>query len=184
MGKNINRQLDRLRQAGNMTTQQDRYFNLETQLRHCDDKTAECQNHSDLVTTRLERDIERFRVEWHERMRQVLEVFHKQQAEFFENQVKDFSSVLPALGTLDSKRSDLATKAPQSEKLEINYSVNSGGVKASVAGKNSASAAEKAPPPAAAPSSPPPAEDLLGSGVQEISLDASYSSEDGFGTES
>lgn len=186
-GKNINKQLDRIRQAGNMTTQQDRYFKLESQLRYCDDKTADSRNQSDLVTDRLDRDIERFRVEWHERMRQVLEVFHKHQVQFLQNQAKNFSSILPALATLDSKRSDLTVEAPQSEKLEINFSVNSGGAKASVVVSNPGSAVENFPPPDSgdmpSTSSPPspPSENSPSEGIQNLSLNTSYSSEDGFG---
>jgi hypothetical protein len=183
-GKNLNKQLDRIRQAGNMTTQQEKYFKLESQLRHCDEKIAESRNHSDLVTSRLERDIDRFRVEWHERMRQVLETFHKQQVEFLQNQAKDFSSVLPALAMLESKRSDLAMEAPQSEKLDIAFSVNSGGAKATVVvGGNSGSPVREVP---AHPADD--AEVMLHSSsdqdLQPISLDSSYSDEDAFGSDS
>lgn len=173
-GKRLNKQLDRIRQSGNMPTQQDRYFKLESQLRHCDEKTVESRNHSDTVTTRLERDIERFRVEWHECMRQVLQAFHKEQVQFMERETKDFLSVLPALESLDSKRSDLATEAPQSEKLEINLSANSSGaIMTSIVGGNPGSAVMTpiSPPP------PPPPDD--GEDLRPISLTPSFSSDDG-----
>lgn len=187
-GRTLNKQLDRIRQAGNMASQQDRYFKLESQLRHCDEKTAEYRNQSDVVTTRLERDVDRFRVEWHERMRQVLETFHKQQVEFLQGQTKEFSSVLPTLSTLNSVRSDLTTKAPEKVEMKINFSVNSSGAKASIVGGNSDSVVDQAPPPAAAP--PPPVADVeteapsAEDGIQSISLNASYSSDDGFGADS
>ena len=179
-GKTLNRQLDRIRQRGNMAAQQDRYFKLESQLRHIDEMTAEKRNHSDLVTTRLERDIDRFRVEWHERMRHVLEVFHKQQLSFLQSKTKDVSSVLLALANVDSNRSDLTIEAPQAEKLEINFSVDSNGAKASVVGGKSGSIVM----PSSEPPLPPAEDDLLGQGLEPISLDASYSSDDGFDAES
>jgi len=182
-GKTLTRQLDRIRQANKISTQQDRYFKLESQLRHIDEKTNESRNHSDLVTTRLERDVDRFRVEWHERMRQVLETFHKQQVQFLQGQTKDFSSVLPALIAVDAKRSKLTEKAPEPEKFELSFSVDSNGAKASVVGENPGSAImpSSAPPlpPTDAPPLPP-ADDLSGEGLAPIDLNASFSSGDGF----
>lgn len=183
-GKNLNKQLDRIRQAGNMTAQQEKYFKLESELRHCDERIAESQNHSDLVTSRLERDVDRFRVEWHERMRQVLETFHKQQVEFLQNQAKDFSSVLPDLAMLESKRSDLTTEAPQLEKLDIAFSVNSGGAKATIVGGNPVYPVGEAPAPPdddddeVMPQSPSDQD------LEPISLDSSYSDEDAFNSDS
>jgi len=189
-GKNLNKQLDRIRRAGNMATQQDKYFKLESQLRHCDEKTAEYQRYSDLVTTRLERDIDRFRVDWHEHMRQVLNSFHKQHVEFLTYQTKEYSSVLPALATLDSKRSDLTIKDPKPEELNISFSVNSGGAKASIVEGNPNSAIGQPPPAAAPPAAAPPVavdekdpSSSLDQG-QTITLDASFSSDDGFGADS
>lgn len=184
-GKNLNRQLDRIK--GNIDSQPDRYFKLESQLRHCDDKTAECRNLSDLVTTRLARDIERFRVEWHEHMRQVLEVFHKQQVEFLKNQARDFSAVLPILATVNLERSNVVKKAPEPEKFEINFSVNSGGAKASIIGTNPDSAVSEVPSttaPELPPPPLPPVEDSPGEVIQSINFDDSFSSGDGFDTES
>ncbi len=186
-GRNLTRQLDRIRQSNNIATQQDRYFKLESQLRHVDEKTNESRNHSDLVTTRLERDIDRFRVDWHERMRQILETFHKQQMQFLEGQTNDFSSVLPALVAVDGNRSQLAIETPEPEKLEINFSVDSNGAKASVIGGNPGSAVmpSSAPPlpPTDAPPLPPE-DNFLAQGLQPISLNASFSSDDGFDAES
>lgn len=178
-GRKLNKQLDRIRQSGNMAAQQDRYFKLESQLRHLDEKTAESRNLSDLVTTRLERDIDRFRVEWHERMREVLEAFHKEQVEFLESQTKEYSSVLPALANLDSKRSDVTKEAPKSEKLAIDFSVDSNGAKAVVIGENPGSAVM----PSSAPPPPPPAEDSSHPDLEPINLSSSYESDDGFGAD-
>lgn len=186
-GKILNKQLDRIRQRGNMAAQQDKYFKLESQLRNLDELTAESRNQSDLVTTRLERDIDRFRVEWHERMRHILQAFHKQQLEFLNSQANDFSLLMPALATLEAKRSDLTVEAPKKEKLEINFSVDSNGAKASVVGVNPSSAVMPStappPPPTSEPPLPPP-EDVPGEGLEAISLNASFSSDDGFDSES
>jgi len=187
LGRNLSKQLERIKQGGNLESE--RYFRVESELRHCDDQIAESRNHSDLVTTRLERDVERFRVEWHERMRQVLETFHKIQVNFFETQAKDFSSVLPALAALDSKRSDLAVTAPKAEAMAINFSVTSSGAKASVVGGGEDPAVPSPPEAVSPPEVSPPAEAPLvaesssgeNDGLQAISLNASFGSEDGFG---
>ncbi|VEU36581.1 unnamed protein product, partial [Pseudo-nitzschia multistriata] len=180
-GQKLNKQLDRIRMAGNMVSQQDKYYKLETAMRHCDNRIAESRNHSDLVTTRLERDIERFRVEWHERMRHVLNVFHKQQVEFLQSQVNDFSSVLPELAAMDSKRSDLASEdSPEPEKMGINLSFGSSGAKASI-GLVGAPANPPPPPPDEELSPPPvPLDDDKPPDTPVISLNASFSSDDGF----
>mmetsp|Transcript_15850 Transcript_15850/g.36528 ORF Transcript_15850/g.36528 Transcript_15850/m.36528 type:complete len:534 (-) Transcript_15850:121-1722(-) len=179
-GQSINKQLDKIRMGGTLVSQQDKFYKLETELRHVDNKIAESRNHSDLVTTRLERDVERFRVEWHERMRHVLEVYHKQHVEQLQSQLNDFSSVLAALATLDSERSNLTLSSPEPEKLEINMSFGSSGAKASVAVVG-APADLPSPPPTDERTAPPAADGVAVSpDVQAISLNASFSSDDGF----
>eukprot|EP00536_Pseudo-nitzschia_multiseries_P004692 jgi/Psemu1/295664/fgenesh1_pm.79_\ len=183
-GQRLNKQLDKIRMGGTIVNQQDRFYKLETELRHVDSKIAETRNHSDLVTTRLERDIERFRVEWHERMRHVLEVYHKQYVEHLQKQLNDFSSALPALATLDSTRSDLAVPPPEPEKLEINMSFGSSGAKASIAvvGAQSTNGTDLLPPPPAdeVPSPPVTESGDTSQDAQVISLNASFTSDDGF----
>lgn len=138
------------------------------------------------VTSRLERDIERFRVDWHERMRCVLEIFHKHHVEFLQSQANDFSSLLPSLATLDSTRSNLPTE-PEIEKMEINMSFTSGAAKVSVSSihhdQNESHPVDNdvpLPDPSPVAASPPPISDV-DSPLESIHLNGSFSSDDGFG---
>ena len=150
-GQSLNKQLDRIRQSGNLDN--DRYFKLEARLRYVDDKTAKARSQSDLVTTRLEKDVDRFRIEWHERMRAVLEKYHEQQVKFLQDQATEFSSVLDSLqkSSLATERSGITKKAPTKEKLHLEVSYDSGGAKAVVVGDKTSDTASMEPP-----SSPPP----------------------------
>ena len=192
-GRELSKQMDKMKASDNMTAQQDRYHKLESDLRHYDVVIEANRNHCELVTSRLERDIERFRVEWHERMRQVLEMFHKKHVEFLQNQAKDFASLLPSLATLDSARSNLPTET-QIEKTEVNMSFSSGGAKVSVGSidydQNETYPVDDdvllAPMPSPAMQPPPPPPISPGadnsSPFESIGLmSASFSSDDGFG---
>lgn len=159
VGRALQDQMDKIRQSADFTGQQDKYYQLEKDIRLSDMKLEEIQKHCEMVSSRLTRDVERFRVEWHERMRQVIEDFHKQQIEFLQTQSMGLSSALPALSTLDSERADLPSGLPApSVKTEINMLVSSEGVTPSfvtVPVDKTRSYSETAPP-AAAPPLPPP----------------------------
>jgi hypothetical protein len=169
-GRILNEQMDKLRGNADFTGQQDRYYQLEKDIRRSDLQIEETKKQCDLVSTRLLRDTERFRVEWHERMRQVLEDFHKRQIEFLQQQAMDFSTALPALSALDASRSQVPTAPKRVERTEINMSYTSSGAKASIGSipldieesfpEEAAVPAVAVPPPAAAPplpDAPPPA---------------------------
>ncbi|KAL3922748.1 MAG: hypothetical protein SGILL_002039, partial [Bacillariaceae sp.] len=158
-GQNLQQQMDKLRNSADFSGQQDRYYALEKDIRRNDLTVEEMKKHCTLVTSRLGKDVERFRVEWHERMRQVLEDFHKQQIEFLQTQSMEFSSALPALSSLDSGRSQLPTAPTPVAKTEINMSYNSSGAKPSLGATSipvdQGESFPEAAPPAAAPPLPP-----------------------------
>ena len=131
-GRVLNEQMDKLRANADFSGQQDRYYQLEKDIRRSDVQIDEMKKQCELVSSRLLRDIERFRVEWHERMRQVLEDFHKRQIEFLQQQAMDFSTALPALSALDSSRSQVPTSVKPIERTEINMSYTSAGAKVSI----------------------------------------------------
>ncbi|KAG7366122.1 PX domain containing protein [Nitzschia inconspicua] len=160
-GRNLQEQMDKIRQSADFTGQQDKYYQLEKDIRRSDLKLEEMRKQCEMVTSRLTRDIDRFRMEWHERMRQILEDFHKQQIEFLQQQSMEFSTALSALSTLDTGRSDLPTGPPVPvAKTEIHMSYSTGGAKpvvgSSIPVDNGVSFPEVAPPPASAPPPPPP----------------------------
>lgn len=169
-GKALNDQMNKLRQAKDFSGQQDKYYALEDAIRQSDLSIEESKKRCAMVTERLKRDVERFRVEFHERMRRVLEVFHKQQAEFLQKQAKVWESALPSLAALETVRSALP-EAPKAIAAScINLSYSTGGAKAiieSIPVNSSESYPVEEPlvedllldlaaPPAAAPPPPPP----------------------------
>ena len=122
--------MDKLK-MGDLSAQQDKYFQLERDLRAADLKEKELKELCQLISARLEQDVERFRVEWHERMREVMETYHQAQVRFLEEQVKLWKGALPTLSAIDDSRSDLPTrpKAVANPKMQIR--LTTAGAKAS-----------------------------------------------------
>jgi archaellum component FlaC len=172
--RSLQDQMDKIRQCADFTGQQDKYYQLEKDIRRSDLKLEEMRKRCELVTSRLSRDVERFRINWHERMRQIMEDFHKQQIEFLQQQSMDFSSALPALSSLDSERSDMATRLTSPvAKTEINMSYSTSGVKpivGSIPIDNGESHPKATAPPVAAPPPPPPLSSEQGASFEEVKL--------------
>jgi archaellum component FlaC len=172
--RHLQDQINKMRQSADFSGQQDKYYQLEKDIRRSDLKVEEMRKQCDLVSTRLTKDVERFRVDWHERMRQVIEDFHKQQIEFLQQQSMDFSSALPALSSLDSGRSDLPTRpAAPVAKTEINMSYSTRGVKP-IVGSIPMDSVESSPKataaPVAAPPPPPPLSPERSKSFEEVQL--------------
>lgn len=132
-GRSLNDQMEKLRETNDFVGQQDKYYKLEKELRECDMIIDKSKKQCKLVTSRLSRDVERFRIEWHERMRQVLEIYHQKQLEYLQTQAQEFSSALPTLSALESRRADLPTGLKTIAKTDIKVQVTTSGAKASVA---------------------------------------------------
>jgi hypothetical protein len=178
-GRTLQDQMDKLRNSADFSGQQDRYYQLEKDIRRNDLKVEEMQKHCALVTSRLGKDIERFRMEWHERMRQVLEDFHKQQIEFLQTQSMEFSSALPALSSFDSGRSQLPSAPAPVAKAEINISYTSEGAKPSITvGSIPVDSGVSFPEAAAAPAAPPPPPPAIDSPERDASDTKSLDSVD------
>lgn len=179
-GRDLNKQLEKIKASNTMEAQQERYYKLEQDLRHCDVAIETNRNHCELVTSRLERDIERFRVEWHERMRCVLEIFHKEHVAFLQSQAKEFSTLLPSLAAVDSARSNLPSEG-KVENTEINISYTSGVAKATIGRKeNNGDRFIGDEIPLSVPSTVVEPPQPITEGIQTIELSASFSSDDGF----
>ena len=130
--KALNDQISKLRNARDFSAQQDKYYALEGAIRRSDLEIEESKKRSELISRRLRRDVDRFRIEFHERMRQVLETFHKQQIEYLQKEAMVWESALPSLTALDTKRSDLPTAPKGIAASTINLSYSTGGAKAVV----------------------------------------------------
>ena len=135
-GRKMQQQMDRMRVITDLSAASDQYFALERDLRISDAEVEERKKFKELITDRLSRDIERFRVEWHERMRQVLETFHKEQVMLLTDQSKLWESPLPILAKVNDGRSALPTGAKKVVAPELSILYNTSGATASFANGN------------------------------------------------
>jgi hypothetical protein len=106
-----------------------------------DVQEKDLQQFCELISSRLDRDIVRFRVEWHERMRHVLEGYHIAQIKFLEKQTKQYLRALPTLlQQMDSNCANLPTSATRVVNPDLMVSYATTGAKASFGGGAGASA--------------------------------------------
>ena len=192
-GRTLDQQLDKLKATDDLSQHADRFHSLEKAAQANHIQCAEGKKHCELISLRLDRDVERFRVEWHERMRQILQKFHQAQGKFLQQQAKQFMKALPSLSEIDYSHANLPTSQTVS-KPELQVSYNSRGASVSFGGEGEGSSIEPPPspiagPPAAAPpppphsmspkvappaAAPPPPESV----AQSISIDSSFGSVD------
>jgi hypothetical protein len=129
-GRKLQVQMDKLKGVADLSQVSDQYYQMEHDIRASDAQVAESKKLKELVTSRLERDIERFRIEWHERMRQVLEDYHNAQVKFLQEQAKEWLKALPTLQEIDNNRAALPSRRKiENPELMISYSTS--GAKAS-----------------------------------------------------
>eukprot|EP00545_Synedropsis_sp_CCMP1620_P005120 CAMPEP_0119019706 /NCGR_PEP_ID=MMETSP1176-20130426/22460_1 /TAXON_ID=265551 /ORGANISM="Synedropsis recta cf, Strain CCMP1620" /LENGTH=454 /DNA_ID=CAMNT_0006973965 /DNA_START=79 /DNA_END=1443 /DNA_ORIENTATION=- len=88
-------QLDKLRE--NAANHPDKIASLEGDVRTLKEEGATMWKEVDTVSKRLQRDMERFKINFFEGMRKTLETFHKVQVEYSEKYVQGWNDVLPIL---------------------------------------------------------------------------------------
>lgn len=135
-GRILQQRMDNMRAVSDLSHASDQYFALEREIRISDAEVAERKKLKELITDRLSRDIDRFRVEWHERMRQVMETHHKQQVQFLSEQVKLWEGALPVLAKIDDGRSAVPTGAKKNEAPELSISYTTSGATVAFANGN------------------------------------------------
>eukprot|EP00934_Nitzschia_sp_Nitz4_P003475 Nitzschia sp. Nitz4//scaffold81_size91200//86431//90899//NITZ4_005004-RA/size91200-augustus-gene-0.81-mRNA-1//-1//CDS//3329558764//3465//frame0 len=140
-GRKMQQQMDKLRGVSDLSHASDQYFALEREIRINDADLEQRKKLKDLITDRLFRDTDRFRVEWHERMRVILESYHREQIRFLKDQGTLWEGAMPVLKAVDDNRSALPTGAKQTESGELVISYTTSGAKATFSGS-----AETAPP--------------------------------------
>lgn len=154
-GRKMQQQMDKLR-SSDLSQAGDQYFTLEREIRAIDAGVEESRKLKELITDRLTRDIERFRVEWHERMRSTLEAYHQHQVQSLQGQCQLWESVLPTLSKIESDRADLPTVAKKGDSPELTISYTTAGATVAFTSRDSeVDASPIAAPPAAAPPPPP-----------------------------
>ena len=141
-GQVLQQQFDKLRNADLSGAKQDHYFQLETDLKASDLEVAKFKNRMDLINSRLEYDVDRFRLDFHERMRSVMQSYHMTQFDLCGNQMA-LTWQAPLLH-LKSNQLESAPSQPQPKKVaaapQLTISHSTLGASVSVvdpAGKNS-----------------------------------------------
>lgn len=135
-GRKMQEQMDKMRNYADLNQASDQYFALEREIRASDLEVEERKKFKELITDRLLRDIERFRVDWHERMRQVMEQYHTAQVKFLVEQGKLWEGALPVLAKVEDTRAALPTGAKQAVAPELKISYTTSGATASFSNGN------------------------------------------------
>mmetsp|Transcript_13037 Transcript_13037/g.20234 ORF Transcript_13037/g.20234 Transcript_13037/m.20234 type:complete len:336 (+) Transcript_13037:341-1348(+) len=94
-------QLDKLREAG--AAPDFKSMNLEDEINTLKEESTELWTEVETVSRRLSRDIERFKVEFREKMHSTMESFHSIQKEYAEKFTLGWAEVLPDLKPLETK---------------------------------------------------------------------------------
>lgn len=144
-GRKMQQRMDNMRSVSDLSHASDQYFALEREIRVSDAEVAERKKLKDLITDRLSRDIERFRVDWHERMRQVMETYHKQQVQFLSEQGKLWGGALPVLAKVEDGRSAVPTGAKKTMAPELSISYTTSGATVAFAGHQTNGGADIVP---------------------------------------
>jgi len=130
-GRKLQQRFDTMQSSSHMNQMTDAFFNLERTLRTHDALVEERKVFKELITERLTRDIDRFRVEWHEKMREVMENYHKVQAQLFLDKTTLWDGVLPVLERVDGTRSSVPTGPRKVKGPELSFSITSAGARVS-----------------------------------------------------
>jgi hypothetical protein len=99
-GKTKMGQLDKLRE--NVGGNPDKIAHLEGEVRTLKEDGAELWKEVDIISKRLQRDAERFKIHFHQTMRTTMEIYHKVQVEYAQKYIQGWGDVLPFLAPLDT----------------------------------------------------------------------------------
>eukprot|EP00980_Cylindrotheca_fusiformis_P028248 scaffold22589_cov138-Cylindrotheca_fusiformis.AAC.11 len=131
--KTLQSQMDKLKSVADLSAIADRYYNLENILKSKDIEVAEAKKLKETISFRLDKDIERFRIDFHARMAEVLQYYHTAQAKYLEGQAKLLLDAVPSISKMDSGRANLPTKAvPKVPAPELKLSFSSQGTSVAI----------------------------------------------------
>jgi hypothetical protein len=112
--RTLQQQFEKLKYRDLSGAQQEQFFLLEKEMKASDMSLAKLKSFMDLVTYRLDRDVDRFRCDFHEQMRFVLHQFHASQFDFYANSVTTaWQAPLPFL------KPDKLDAAPSQPQLKV-----------------------------------------------------------------
>ena len=98
-GKTKMGQLDKLRE--NAGGNPDKIAALEVEVKAVKEEGAELWKQVDTISKRLQRDAERFKINFHQTMRITMETFHKVQVEYSQKYIQGWGDVLPYLAPVN-----------------------------------------------------------------------------------
>jgi hypothetical protein len=124
--------LEKMKARDDLSEHQDKFFELEKEVKVLDAEIKIQQTHVDTVSKRLERDAERFRHGFHDKMRATMEAYHLSQMEYAEKNSKAWQEMLPGLadGALDTTAA-ASGPAKDADLLQLKVSVSMTGAHAS-----------------------------------------------------
>jgi PX domain len=112
--RTLQQQFEKLKYRDLSGAQQEQFFVLEKEMKASDMSLAKLKSFMDVVTYRLDRDVDRFRCDFHEQMRSVLHQFHASQFDFYANSVTTaWQAPLPFL------KPDKLDAAPSQPQLKV-----------------------------------------------------------------
>mmetsp|Transcript_24352 Transcript_24352/g.59626 ORF Transcript_24352/g.59626 Transcript_24352/m.59626 type:complete len:628 (+) Transcript_24352:133-2016(+) len=110
--RSLQNQMDKLKKHPDLSAIAEKYYKVEHYLKAKDLEVAETKQLTETMGLRLTRDIERFRIEFHHRMQEVLHNYHTAQARYLSGQSQLFLDAVPAITNMKSGRTNLPKSSP------------------------------------------------------------------------
>lgn len=133
LNRDMQAQMDRLKASNDMTTVSEKYYKIEGELRILDLQLAEEKKLTEMITMRLGKDVDRFRIEFHNRMREILEHYNSGQAGFLQGQTQLYLDVLPSLSKgIDTTKPNLPKEKSKTQTPGIKLSFTTTGASVTV----------------------------------------------------
>ena len=161
-------QLERLKSKDDLSSHQDKYFELEADLKQNDTEKRLLSDSVEVISCRLLKDADRFRQEFHEKMRETMEIYHLCQWEHAEKSGQIWKDLMPSLAknALDTSAAPESIREEQAPTLQIDFSTLGAKARTTFEGQergsfdsvelDSNTAEDSSLPPPAPVSSPPP----------------------------
>ena len=166
-------QVEKLKAKEDLSDHQDKFFALDKEIKMSDAEIKILRTHVETVSKRLERDAERFRHEFHEKMRATMEAYHLSQCEYAEKNLKVWQDMLPGLAGEALDTTAASGLAKEADLLQLKVSMSTTGAHASFESvdMNDADFEEAPMIPSAVPPPPPLPTPLAGPPQDDASFE-------------
>lgn len=106
-------QYDKLQEVG--AASDAKAINLESEIKTLKEESSVLWDDVETISKRLSRDLERFKVEFAEKMRSTFENFHSIQKEYADKHSEGWAELLPILKPRETKEAETLTPTPKSD---------------------------------------------------------------------